>query len=304
MSDGTVLVAGLINLEVTLRVERFPVDYNPVNYPFFGVNSTVSGVGYNVAKALRTLGEPVVLLSLVGNDDAGALVRHALGAASLPEGGILSDLAATPHSVILYDSTGRRSIHVDLKDIQERAFPQDVYEQMMQKCELAVLCNVNFTRPFLRPTWKAGKLIATDVHAVAELEDEYNRDYMMYAHILFMSHERLPCEPETWAWRVANRYGNEIIVIGLGEQGALLWVKRDGFMERVPAAAARPVVNTIGAGDALFAAFLHSYRHNQDPYEAVRKAVVFASYKIGAVGAADGFLSGDDLDALYARLTA
>ena len=102
LSDGTVLVAGLINLEVTLRVERFPVDYNPVNYPFFGVNSTVSGVGYNVAKALRTLGEPVVLLSLVGNDDAGALVRHALGAASLPEGGILSDLAATPHSVILY----------------------------------------------------------------------------------------------------------------------------------------------------------------------------------------------------------
>ena len=47
-----VLVSGLINLETTLRVNGFPIDYNPVNYPFLGVQSRVSGVGYNLAKAL------------------------------------------------------------------------------------------------------------------------------------------------------------------------------------------------------------------------------------------------------------
>jgi ribokinase len=32
-----------------------------------------------------------------------------------------------------------------------------------------------------------------------------------------------------------------------------------------------------------------------DPYLAIRQAVVFASYKIGAAGAAEGFLDGEGL---------
>ncbi|MGD8245050.1 MAG: PfkB family carbohydrate kinase, partial [Anaerolineae bacterium] len=77
------LVSGLVNLEVTLRVDGFPIEYTPVRYPFFGVNSTVSGVGYNVAKALITLGDAVRLLSIVGRDPAGALVRESLRSAGI-----------------------------------------------------------------------------------------------------------------------------------------------------------------------------------------------------------------------------
>ena len=40
-----VLVSGLINIETTLRVDAFPIPYFPVRYPFFGVSSTVSGIG-------------------------------------------------------------------------------------------------------------------------------------------------------------------------------------------------------------------------------------------------------------------
>ena len=48
-----ILVSGLINIETTLQVEAFPIPYFPVRYPFHGIRSTVSGVGHNVAKALR-----------------------------------------------------------------------------------------------------------------------------------------------------------------------------------------------------------------------------------------------------------
>jgi ribokinase len=44
---GSILVSGLINIETTLKVDSFPIEYSPVRYPFFGVNSAVSGVGYN-----------------------------------------------------------------------------------------------------------------------------------------------------------------------------------------------------------------------------------------------------------------
>ncbi|MDX9735344.1 MAG: carbohydrate kinase family protein, partial [Thermoanaerobaculia bacterium] len=69
-----ILVSGLVNLETTVKVEAFPVPYFPVRYPFFGVASSVSGVGYNVARALQALGNAPLLLSLVAPDLAGRQV--------------------------------------------------------------------------------------------------------------------------------------------------------------------------------------------------------------------------------------
>jgi sugar/nucleoside kinase (ribokinase family) len=217
-----ILVSGLINLEVTLRVEGFPIDYSPVRFPFFGVDSSVSGVGYNVAKALTMLGSSVRFLSLVGRDPAGHLVRHSLALDGIEGHMVLETIEQTPHSVILYDSAGRRQINVDLKDIQEQTYPLALFEEALEGCELAVLCNVNFSRPLLRQAHQAGVRIATDVHTVSDLEDEYNKDFMTAADILFMSAERLPSSPEAWIRRVMARYRTEIAVVGLGAQGALL----------------------------------------------------------------------------------
>ncbi len=293
-----ILISGLINLETTLQVDGFPVQYNPARYPFFGVNTTVSGVGYNLAKALTTLGDKIDFLSVIGKDPAAGLVRAALDTGHIPGKYVLSDLAETPQSVILYDPAGKRQINTDLKNIQDYAYPEAVFKEALSECSLAALCNINFSRPFLKLACQSGRLVATDVHAISSLDDEYNQDFMANAHILFMSHELLPYTPEEWARRVHSRFGNEIIVIAMGAQGALLSIWQDHYMARLPAVQTRPVVNTIGAGDALFACFLHAYNQNRDAYEALRKALVFASYKIGDKGAADGFLSEPELEKL------
>ena len=39
-----ILVSGLVNTETTCRVRQFPINYYPVDYPFFGVSTAVSGV--------------------------------------------------------------------------------------------------------------------------------------------------------------------------------------------------------------------------------------------------------------------
>lgn len=295
---GNILISGLINLEVTLCVDAFPIAYVPVRYPFFGVNSTVSGVGYNVVKALTVLGDSVRFLSLIGRDLAGSLVRESLILDGIPGRFIVDQMEQTPHSVVLYDGEGRRQINVDLKDVQEQHYPEQLFDQAAEGCSLAALCNVNFSRPFLHRAQQRGLCIATDVHAISELEDAYNRDFMQHADVLFMSDELLPCSPEEWAGVVLDRYSPEVVVIGLGAQGALLAVRRDRFVGRIPAVHTRDVVNTIGAGDALFSAFIHYYIKSGDPYGAIRRAMVFASYKIGQAGAADGFLDEARLDQL------
>jgi ribokinase len=294
-----ILVSGLINIETTLRVKGFPIPYTPVTYPFHGVNVTVSGVGYNIAKALTRLDDEVRFVSIIGKDAAALQVRTELSQDGIPDTFILSRIKETARSVILYDETGKRQIHVDLKDIQDQCYPFDIFDQALSGCDLVSLCNINFSRPMLKRARDSGKLIATDVHTISDLYDEYNQDFMEAAQILFMSDEALPTTPEDWAKQVIGAHGTEIVVIGLGSQGALLSVRSDNFLERIPAVQTRPVVNTIGAGDALFSAFIHEYARSQDPYESIRKAVFFASYKIGGKGAAEGFLGLMEFEEMY-----
>lgn len=297
---STVLVSGLINIETTVRVDAFPIEYTPVRYPFFGIEATVSGVGYNVAKALTTLGDTVRFVSMVGADSGGAQALDRLTRDDIPREFVVQALDQTPCSVILYDSQGRRMINVDLKDVQERAYSPALFEQAAKGIDLAVLCNVNFSRPFLQWAKERGIPVATDVHAIGALDSAYDGAFMAAADILFMSDENLPNGAETWTRRVWERYGPAITVVGMGARGALLGVRESDRVLHVPAVQTRAIVSTIGAGDALFSAFVHSYARTRDPELALRKATAFASWKIGVAGAADGFLDAAGLDALYA----
>ena len=289
-------VAGLINLETTLAIDGFPVPYFPVRYPFFGIQTTVSGVGYNIAKALNRLGNQVDFASLIGGDDNGDLVRKALEADRIGDELILSNGDETAQSVIIYDPQGKRQIHTDLKDIQDQVYPFDKAVLAIERADLAVICNINFARPLLKAAKDAGKWIATDVHALSSLEDDYNQDYLQAADILFLSDESLADSPEQIIRKILKRFNTRIVVIGLGSEGALMGVRRDGFVGRFPAVRTRNVVNTIGAGDALFSAFIDRFQRTKDPYLALRQAMVFASYKVGEKGAAQGFLTAEALD--------
>lgn len=259
----------------------------------------VSGVGYNIASALSTLGNEVDFLSIIGRDMASDTVHKALDQDGLASHFIINEMPFTAQSIIIYDSSGRRQIHTDLKDIQDRLYPPRLFEKALHRCAMAVLCNINYNRPLLAIAQEKGIPIATDVHTIADSEDAYNQDFMAAADILFMSDELLPCAPEEFARQLLQRYGTALIIIGLGAEGALLAVQKDDFIGRFPAVSTRPIVNTIGAGDALFSSFIHSYRQSGDPYLAIRKAIVFASYKIGTSGAAEGFLNADELDDLF-----
>jgi len=293
---ATILVSGLINIETTLRVEHFPIHYVPVRYLFDEINSTVSGVGYNVAKALRVLGDEVRLLSIIGKDPFARWVVDELAKDGISNAYILPNSDDTARSIILFDQEGKRQINLDLKEIQQLEYPSDIFDEAVKGCELVALCNINFSRPMLKRAQTAGKIIATDVHTINDLDDEYNLDFMKAANILFMSDEALPLDPEAWIKEVISTYGTDIIVVGMGKEGVLMSVKGDQFVGRFPALNVRPVKNTIGAGDALFSAFIHFFVRSRDPYHAIRKAILFASYKIGAKSAAEGFLTAEKLE--------
>lgn len=290
-----VVLAGLINIETTVAIGEFPIEYSPIDYRFWGVESTVSGVGYNVSKALSTLGSNVNVLSLIGNDIYKSVIENELKTQGIETRYIRTELDKTPQSVIMYDSNGRRKITLDLKDIQDKAYPVENAISAIEGADIVIPCNINFSRPIIHEAKKLGKLIATDVHVVDNTEDEYNKEYMENADILFMSNENILGREEEFVKEVIAKYDNRIIVVGLGSEGALLYVKADNKIVKYPSVNTRKIISTIGAGDSLFSSFIHFYINGVSPYEAIQNAIIFASFKIGDKGGASGFLTENEL---------
>ncbi len=291
-----IFVSGLINIETTVAVRGFPINYYPIDYPFFGVDSNVSGVGYNIARALSALGDEVKLYSFIGADENGERIVSRMKRDGIVGEGIIAGLKSTPASVVLYDPDGRRQIYCDLKDIQDQRLSIEETKNDLEECDAAVLCNIGFNRELIKNAREQGILTATDVHVLKDIEDDYNRDFMENSDILFLSDEGLPCPPDVFIRRLWERYKNRIIVIGMGAKGAMLYESESGALCTVPAYKDAYVVNTVGAGDALFSSFLHFYLTGHSPLDSLKRAVVFAGIKIGYNGASVGFCSGEDVE--------
>lgn len=294
---GLILVSGLVNIETTVRVRQFPINYYPIDYPFFGVHSGVSGVGYNIAKALNALHDDVQLLSMVGHDFQADYICSQLCSDGISTDGISAALQETASSVVLYDGDGKRQIYCDLKDVQQSHY--DFPGNICQSADIVVACNINFNRPLLHMAKSMGKTIATDVHVLSDIYDEYNREFLECADIVFLSDEAIGDHYRPFLWALAENYSMKIIVLGRGGKGAAMYLRDQNEIREYPAVRVGEVVNTVGAGDALFSAFVHYYIQGKGPEEALKRAQVFASKKISESGASRGFATQEEMEALW-----
>lgn len=288
-----ILISGLITVETTVKIDNFPIEYSPIEYNFFGNRSTISGVGYNITKAIKKLGGNPILFSIIGNDIYKDITKNELEKNEINNKYVLPIIKETSQSVILYYED-KRKIYLDLKDLQETKYPIEKLDKIINEIDIAVLCNINFSRDLLKVLKDSGKIIATDVHVISNINDEYNCDFMKYADILFLSNENIIGREKSFMEELIKTYNPKILVTGLGENGVLIYVQGNGI-KHYPAVRTREVINTIGAGDALFSAFIYFYNRSKDPYYSIEKAVIFASYKIGEKGAAEGFLTEEEL---------
>lgn len=289
-----ILVSGLLNTETDVSVRQFPIQYYPIDYNFFGIDTFVGGVAFNIAKALTVLGDKVCLASLIGRDISANLIKNALQELSIDTKYVKANLKRTPNSAVLYDNEGKRQIYCDLKDIQETEYNFD--RSMINDVDLVVACNINFNRSLLRIAKEEGKLIATDVHVLSDVNDEFNSEFMKYADILFLSDENIGENYKEFIFQLAKTYKNKIIVMGRGAEGTVIYTRESDSVKAFPAFKTKNVVNTVGAGDSLFSAFLHYYANGYEVYEALRRAQIFASHKITCNGASNGFLTEKEID--------
>ena len=293
-----VLISGLMNIETTIPVKKFPIEYSGIEYPFFGINSNVSGVGYNLAKAFLTLGDMPDMISYLGNDLEGNIIKRQLEKDGISSDCVLRTLKNTPVSTVLFDKNGKRQIFCDLKDIQEQSVDteNEIIQKKLDECDIVCACNINFSRTLMQKAFEMKKTIATDVHALSNVYDIYNKDFMMKSNILFMSDERLPAAPEKMIEILQEQSDNDVIVIGMGSKGAMLFDREFDSIYKFGAARCENIVNTVGAGDALFSSFVHYYSKGMNCIDALKRAETFAALKIQHNGASVGFGTEKDVE--------
>lgn len=296
-----ILVSGLFNIETTLQIKEFPIEYFPIDYPFFGINSSVSGVAVNIAVAEKTLGNDVTVLSMLGNDFEGDKIIGDIKSKGINTDFIRRELEKSPSSIVLFDQQGKRQVYCDLKDIQEKTYHAEYAEDSLDKCDIAVLCNCNFNRELLKAAKNKGKIIATDVHVLSDINDEYNKDFMEAADILFLSDENIIGDYKEFIIKLKNSYNSGIIVLGRGNKGAMMYVRDEHALYEMKAITVGKIVNTVGAGDALFSAFINYYAKGFTPLETLKRAQIFAAYKIGFNGGAVGFINEKTLEDIFTR---
>lgn len=285
-------VSGLVNRETVVPVKSFPIQYFPIDYPFFKVNTSTAGVGFNVAKALTTLGDDVQFFSYTGNDAEGKCIDEELRENNISTEFIQKELKATASSVVLYDGAGKRQVYCDLKDVQDvKTALTDEIQESIKRADLICACNINFSREILRYAVKHSKTIATDVHVLNDIHDAYNKEFMANVSILFLSDENVPCNEADFILQLAEEYKNlKIIVLGQGSKGASLYERINNKIVQFQSCKPTKIVNTVGAGDALFSCFIHFYAKGKTPEECLSLAQKFAAIKIGSDGAAKGFV--------------
>jgi len=293
---GKFVVAGIIQVETIVQVDTIPVQYSPITSKSDSIFTDIGGDAYNECLALKSLGNEVTFMSMIGKDAQKDLVNVYGMCQDVNTGFVLNVLKSTPTATILYDGSRRQQIFEDIKDIHEFAYHMDVFEEEIKTADMVVLANANFCKPLAIKTKEMGKTLAVNFRGFSEDKVKFNEDMLRVADIVYIGDDNIVDSSYDFVKKLAEEFGNEIIILGQGEKGLIIYSKKDNILVHYNTVKTNEVVNTVGAGEALFSCFLHFYLKTGEPIHAIKNAILFASYKIGFVGSSRGFMTEEEIE--------
>ena len=291
------MVAGFIQIETIVKVDTLPVPYFQFQSIPDMIDTNLGGCRYNEAMALTWLGDEVDFMSMVGKDMSTQKVYDQLVSSGvrIKMDYVLPRLDSMPSSVILYHN-GKKQIFEDVKDIRTVPYDYDLFEKQIQDKDMVLISSCNFCRPVIELARKYHKPLAVNVRSMRKEKVIQKGDFLKAADILYISDDELDGDPYECIEMCRREFDSEIVIIGIGSKGVILYTKEDNSILEYNPVKTNEIVNTVGAGNALFSAFLHYYTKTGDAKEAIKNALLFASYKIGFLGTSNGFMTEEQIE--------
>ncbi len=250
------------------------------------------GSGANMAAAIARLGKSVRFIGRLGDDEGGQILWHAFQTDGVDTSAVrVEEGKRSASCFIAVDSHGEREIYC-LGGIAIYDQPGDLALEWFEGLKVLAIADaypevalsaIDHLESPARVVFTPGGLMAglprpeldrllakTDVLIVNRVEAEK------------ISGQKIPTE----AIHHLIERGPEIIVITLGEQGALVW---DGEKRNaVPTFEVKKIVDTTGAGDAFSAGWIVGMVEGMDWVSAAKLGNAVSSMKINSFGARNG----------------
>lgn len=291
------MVAGFVQLETIVKVDELPLPYKEFESIPDIINADIGGAGFNAAMALRWLGDDVDFMSMVARNMSRRQIQAYLkmNEVNLSTDYVLPMLDGMPTSVILY-AKGKKQTFEDVKDIRTVEYDFDLFESQIQDKDMVLISNCNFCRPILGLAKKYHKPLALNVRSMRAEKIANKEDFLAAADIVYISDDDIEGDPYDCIEECKRKYNPEIIIMGIGKRGVILYTRESNSVLEYKPVKTYDVVNTVGAGNAMFSSFLHYYVKTKDAKDAIKNALLFASYKISFVGTSNGFMTEDQIE--------
>lgn len=291
------LIAGLLYMETIVRVDKIPVEFRSLTSKHDTIFTSIGGDAYNMALALKWLGNNTDLMAMIDKKMSPGIINSSSESdIVLNTEYILPRLKAMPSAVTLYDKDKNQQIFEDTKDLRDTAYDLSLFEKRIETADAVVMTNLQFCKPLIDMALDRKIPIAVNIRDLRKEDLNFNSKFLEAANIIYLSDDNLSKDSYEFVKEIAETYSPEVIILGQGAKGVLIYSAKDNIFAEYKSVKTLDVVNTVGAGNALFSCFLHYYLKTGNAVDSIKNALLFASYKIGFVGTSNGFMTEQQIE--------
>ena len=250
-----VVVVGNVGIDTNVYFQG-DIDFS-VESNFTENIDCVGQAGGYASRGFAQLGKRTAFVGYVGDDHNGRFVREEFARDGVDGTALFVDPLGTGRSINFMYPDGRRKNFYDGKGHMQVCPDLEKCRQVLAASRLAHFHIPNWARYLLPIAREHGLTISCDLQDVVSIDDEYRRDFIDHADILFFSAVNY-ADPTPLIESFLEAKPSQVVVVGMGARGCALGAGREiRFFEAVQIET--PVIDTNGAGDGLAVGFLASY---------------------------------------------
>jgi sugar/nucleoside kinase (ribokinase family) len=250
-----VVVVGNVGIDTNVYFQG-DIDFS-VESNFTENLDCVGQAGGYASRGFAQLGKRTAFIGYVGDDYNGRFVREEFACDGVDGTALFVDPLGTGRSINFMYPDGRRKNFYDGKGHMQVRPDLETCGRVLATSKLAHFHIPNWARYLLPIAQEHGLTISCDLQDVVSIDDEYRRDFVDHADILFFSAVNY-ADPTPLIESFLGANPSQVVVVGIGARGCALGAGREiQFFEAVQMET--PVVDTNGAGDGLAVGFLSSY---------------------------------------------
>jgi sugar/nucleoside kinase (ribokinase family) len=251
-----VAVVGNVGIDTNVYIPGSDIDFD-VESNFTENLDYVGQAGGYSSRGYAQLGKSTAFVGYVGDDYNGEFIRREFTRDGIDMTALSIDPQGTSRSINFMYRDGRRKNFYDGKDHMHLQPDLETCAAVLARAKLTHFHIPNWARHLLPMACDLGLTIACDIQDVVRPHDEYRKDYVEYADILFFSAVNR-ADPTPLIETFLEAKPSQIVISGMGARGCAVGTQT-GIEFFPPVEMTAPVIDTNGAGDGLAVGFLTSF---------------------------------------------